>query len=40
MAVMLNEGMMLMMFVEPTGLVMVIGRGATRGESEGEHSQN
>ena len=40
MAVMLNEGMMLMMLVEPTRLVMIIGRGATRADSEDDHSKD
>ena len=40
MAVMLNKRMMLVMFVEPTLVVMVIRQGATRTEGDEENSQD
>jgi hypothetical protein len=40
MAVMLNKRMMLVMFVEPTLVVMVIGQGATRTDGDEENSQD
>ena len=38
MTVMLNKCVMVMMFVEPTLVVMIISQGATRTEGDEEHS--
>ena len=38
MAVMLNKRVMLMMFVEPTLVVMIISQGATRTDGDKENS--
>ena len=39
MAVMLNERMMVVMFIEPTFVVMVISQGATRTDGDEESNQ-